>query len=134
VHIYLDVSGSMDGLIAPLYSALARFSSWLAPELHAFSTVVQDITLEDLRRGRGQTTDGTDIKAVTGHTVEHGIRRALVITDGWVGRVPSEHTREFERRKGRFGILLSHGGDPAFARGLPKARIWNLPNIDEVKP
>lgn len=133
VHIYLDVSGSMDRLIAPLYAALARFSSWLAPELHVFSTVVQDITLEDLRKGRGQTTDGTDIKAVTAHLLEHGIRRALVITDGWVGGIPSEHTHQLERRKGRFGVLLSHGGDSSFTKGLPKVRLWNLPNIDEVK-
>jgi len=56
-----------------------------------------------------------------------------VITDGWVGGIPSEHTHQLERRKGRFGVLLSHGGDSSFTKGLPKVRLWNLPNIDEVK-
>lgn len=130
VHVYLDVSGSMNGVIAPLYAALTRLTTWMTPKLHLFSTSVKDITQEELRRGVGATTDGTNISVVTSHMVQHGIRRALVVTDGWVGRVPSEHMAELARRKGRFGVVLSAGGDPAFAQDL-SARVWQLPNLDK---
>ena len=130
VHVYLDVSGSMSAVIAPLYAALTQLTAWMAPKLHLFSTTVKDITQEELRRGRGVTTGGTDISVVTSHMVKHEVRRALVVTDGWVGKVPTEHARELSRRKGRFGVVLSAGGDPAFAQGLG-ARVWNLPKLDK---
>lgn len=128
VHVYLDVSGSMSAVIAPLYAALTQLTTWMAPSLHLFSTTVRDITQDELRRRQGATTDGTDISAVTAHMVKNSIRRALVVTDGWVGKVPTEHARELSRRKGRFGVVLSAGGDPAFAQGLD-ARVWKLPNL-----
>jgi len=130
VHVYLDVSGSMDALIGPLYTALAQLTAWMTPALHLFSTTVKDITQEELKRGKGATTGGTDISVVTAHMVKTGVRRALVVTDGWVGKVPAEHGRELARRKGRFAVALSAGGDPAFARGL-QARVWNLPNLNQ---
>jgi len=133
VHVYLDVSGSMNALVAPLYAALTQLTTWMTPMLHLFSTTVKDITQEELRRGRGATTDGTDISVVTAHMLKNGVRRALVVTDGWVGRVPTEHARELSRRKGRFAVALSAGGDPAFAQGLG-ARVWNLPNLDKEMP
>jgi hypothetical protein len=130
VHVYLDVSGSMEGLIAPLYAALAQLSGWMTPMLHLFSTVVKDITQDDLRRGVGSTTGGTSIAVVTEHMVRHGVRRALVVTDGWVGGVPTEHAHALARRKGRFGIALTAGGDPDFAQAL-NARVWNLPILHQ---
>jgi len=130
VHVYLDVSGSMAGLIAPLYAALTQLTEWMTPMLHLFSTEVKDITQDDLRRGMGSTTGGTSIASVTAHMVRHGVRRALVVTDGWVGDVPTEHARGLARCKGRFGVALTAGGDPDFARGL-NARVWNLPDLDK---
>jgi hypothetical protein len=130
VHVYLDVSGSMAGVIAPLYAALTQLTEWMTPMLHLFSTVVKDITQDGLRRGLGSTTGGTSIAVVTAHMVRYGVRRALVVTDGWVGDVPTEHARTLARRNGRFGVALTSGGDPAFARGL-NARVWNLPNLDK---
>ena len=59
--------------------------------------------------------------------VANRVRRALIVTDGWVGPVPSEHARELARGKGRFAVALTHGGDPAFAAALG-AKVWNLPN------
>jgi hypothetical protein len=81
-----------------------------------------------LRRGKGATTGGTDISVVTAHLVAAGVRRALVVTDGWVGMVPAKHARELARRKARFAVALSAGGDPAFALGLG-ALVWNLPDL-----
>ena len=133
IHVYLDVSGSMDGVIAPLYAALAHLTELLTPRIHLFSTQVWDITQVELRQGKGATTSGTDIAIVTGHLVAHGIRRALVVTDGWVGTVPPEHARTLARRKGRFAVALTQGGDPNFAAALG-ARVWNLPSISQEQP
>jgi len=126
VHVYLDVSGSMDGFIAPLYAALAQLTSWMTPRIHLFSTQVRDITAADLRRGKGATTGGTDIRTVTEHLVATGVRRALIVTDGWVGEVPAEHALALTRRRCRFAAALTDGGDPAFAKALG-ARVWRLP-------
>jgi hypothetical protein len=130
VHVYLDVSGSMSAAIAPLYAALTQLTTYLTPALHLFSTTVKDITHVELRRGKGATTGGTDISVVTTHMLKNDVRRALVVTDGWVGQVPTEHARELSRRKGRFAVALSAGGDPAFALGLG-ARVWKLPDLDQ---
>jgi hypothetical protein len=133
VHVYFDVSGSMDELIAPLYAALIPLTSWLAPRIHLFSTQVRDITLGELKRGRVATTDGTDIRAVTAHLASHGVRRALIVTDGWVGAVPSEHARELRRRGSRIAVALVPGGDPAFAAALG-ATVLNLPETSRGTP
>jgi len=132
VHVYLDVSGSMEGLVPPLYAALSLLGPWMEPRVHLFSTTVKDITLEQLARGRCFSTQGTDIAVVTSHMVKEGVRRALIITDGWVGRVPSEHARELSRRKGRFAAAMTSGGDPAFAAALA-AEIWNLSSLMEPR-
>jgi len=132
VHVYLDVSGSMEGLVAPLYAALSRLADWMAPQVHLFSTTVKDITREELARGRCFSTQGTAISVVTAHMVAKGVRRALIVTDGWVGAVPSEHARELSRRKGRFAVAVTAGGDPAFAAALG-AEVHLLPSLLEPK-
>jgi len=55
----------------------------------------------------GSTTGGASNAVVTEHMVRQGVRRALVVTDGWVGGVPTEHAHALARRKGRFGIALT---------------------------
>jgi hypothetical protein len=128
--VYLDVSGSMEGLVAPLYAALSSLTGLMTPLIHLFSNAVKDITQEELRRGTGRTTGGTDIAVVTSHMVKTGVRRALIVTDGWVGQVPSEHARELGRRKGRFAVAVTSGGDAAFAAALGAA-VWNLPVMEK---
>ena len=131
--MYLDVSGSMDAVITPLYAALSHLTDLMAPLIHLFSTTVKDITREELRRGQGATTTGTSIAVVTAHMVAHKVRRALIVTDGWVGEVPSEHARELSRGRGRFAVALTHGGDAAFAAALG-ATVWNLPATPKETP
>jgi hypothetical protein len=85
VHVYLDVSGSMESLIKALYGAVLDCEGWVFPVVHLFSTKVADVSLTELRRGICQTTGGTDIASVARHMATHRVRRALLITDGWVG-------------------------------------------------
>lgn len=128
VHVYLDVSGSMDRLVGPLYAALNSLATLVAPQVHLFSTEVRDVGHAQLRRGLAFTTGGTDISIVTRHLLKERIARALVITDGWVGEVPPEHARELARRKVRIGVAVTAGGDSAFAQALASP-VWTLPGF-----
>jgi hypothetical protein len=91
VHVYLDVSGSMNEVKGPLYGAVLDCEAFVQPTVHLFSTQVADISLAELRRGVCKTTGGTSIACVANHMAAHRVRRALLITDGYVGTPRGEH-------------------------------------------
>jgi hypothetical protein len=129
VHVYLDVSGSMDAVLPALYAALVPLVELVEPRVHLFSTRIADVPREALRKGVCQTTGGTDIAIVTAHLVEQRIGRALVVTDGWVGKVPGEHARVLTRRRARIASVVTTPGDLAFAHAFagPVSRLPQLP-------
>jgi hypothetical protein len=129
VHVYLDVSGSMDAALPALYATLASLSGLLHPKLHLFSTRIDDIDLRQLARGVRFTTGGTNIAPVTRHALENRVQRALFVTDGWVGEVPDEHAHELTRRGARFAAVVTHNGEMDFAAGL-NTKAWRLPNLE----
>ena len=90
VHVYLDVSGSMTGVLQALYGAILDSAAFVAPRVHLFSTEVVDITLAELRAGKCETTGGTDINCVAEHMALHRVTRALLVTDGYVGTPSGE--------------------------------------------
>jgi len=132
VHVYLDVSGSMEAALPALYATLAALGGCLHPQVHLFSTRIDDIDVRQLRRGVRFTTGGTDIAPVTRHALVHGVRRALFVTDGWVGNVPDEHARALERRGARFAAVVTHDGATDFAAALC-ARAWRLPHLETAR-
>jgi len=91
VHVYLDVSGSMSAVLGALYAAIVDCAELVHPTVHLFSTKIVDVSLADLRRGRCGTTGGTSLACVVEHLAAHRVRRALLLTDGWVGRPQGEH-------------------------------------------
>ena len=91
VHIYLDVSGSMEGVLKPLYGAVLDCEELVFPTIHLFSDQVADITVGELRRGTCRTTGGTDIACVASHMLRNEVRRAVLVTDGWVGLPSGQH-------------------------------------------
>ena len=91
VHVYLDVSGSIDCVKGPLYGAVLDCQSLVNPTVHLFSTKVADISLAELRRGVCKSDGGTDIDCVASHMANNRVRRALLITDGWVGTPKGQH-------------------------------------------
>ena len=91
VHVYLDVSGSMDGVKNALYGAILDCEACIHPTVHLFSTEVADIDLAGLRAGICKTTGGTAIACVAEHMEAKRIRRALIVTDGWVGKPRGRH-------------------------------------------
>lgn len=86
VHVYVDVSGSVASLVPALYGALLASRELVHPVIHTFSTVISDRTLGELREGRVKSTGGTDVSCVAAHIRQHGVRRAVIVTDGYVGR------------------------------------------------
>ena len=89
VHVYVDVSGSVNTVIGALYGAVLDCSEFVHPRVHLFSTEVTDVSFRELAAGVVRTTGGTSIECIVAHMRRHDVRRAVWITDGWVG-VPSK--------------------------------------------
>ena len=128
-HVYLDVSGSMEEHLPLVYAALRPLTSHLHPQVHLFSTCIADVDLPGLRRGVRVGTGGTCVAPVTAHMLDNGVKRALFVTDGWVGSVPKEHARKLASRGTRVAVAVTHGGDADFAHRL-SSRIWRLPSLE----
>lgn len=86
VHVYVDVSGSMEGIKGPLYGAVLDCQALVHPKVHLFSTQVAEVTPAQMRAGVCRSTGGTDIQCVTRHMARHKVKRAVVLTDGYVGQ------------------------------------------------
>lgn len=85
VHIYVDVSGSMEDIKGALYGAVIDCEALVHPKVHLFSTAVAEVSPAQLRAGVCRSTGGTDIRCVTKHMARHKVRRAVLLTDGYVG-------------------------------------------------
>ena len=108
-HVYLDVSGSMTELLPRLIGLLVPFVADGRATAWQFSTTVEPLPLAALRRGRLATTLGTSIDCVAAHLLAHpAVRRAVIVTDGYVGRARAD----LARRLGDAGVRL-HGVLPA---------------------
>jgi hypothetical protein len=95
-RVYIDVSGSMNGLVERLHAALVPLRRMLAAEVFVFSTGVIPVSRADFLRGELPSTGGTSIEPVLRHLASDGRssgsgrrvigrggpRRALVLTDG----------------------------------------------------
>ncbi|GIW13065.1 MAG: hypothetical protein KatS3mg062_0504 [Tepidiforma sp.] len=108
VHVYLDVSGSVSRIIPALYAAVLDCSEFVHPRVHLFSTQVADVTLAQLRRGDCITTGGTDIRCVAAHMRDNAVRRAVIITDGFVGDPGKELGQTLLRA--HVGVALTRDG------------------------
>ena len=105
VHVYVDVSASMDGLLESVYNAVRSCSLWVYQTVHLFSTQVFDVSYTDFTKGKMTTTGGTEIQCVAQHIADNHIKRACVVTDGYVGR---PHGVDHETlAKTRLGVALT---------------------------
>jgi len=108
VHVYLDVSGSVQGLVPALYGAVLACGERVHPVVHLFSTRVADVTLQQLRQGFCSTTNGTCIECVGEHMVRNRVRRAVMVTDGFVGKPGASTHAALEEAV--LGVALTQGG------------------------
>ena len=107
-RVYLDISGSTEPWHDQLASALEPFLRRGEAVLHAFSEQVVDVSLRDLRSRKLRTTQGTEIGCVVDHLLHHRASHALVVTDGYVGAVPSHQHARLQRT--RLHVALTPGG------------------------
>ena len=105
VHVYVDVSGSMDGIKDAIYGAVNDCREWVHPSVHLFSNSISEVTLEQIRRGIVKTTGGTDVCCIAEHMKSNKVRRACIITDGWVGEPRGGHFTTLA--KSRLGVAYA---------------------------
>jgi hypothetical protein len=89
----------MDRIKGALYGAVLDCASFVHPSVHLFSTKVADISLAELRKGVCKSTGGTDIDCVAAHMKVNRVQRALLITDGWVGKPNGEQHRILDQAR-----------------------------------
>lgn len=109
-HVYLDVSGSMDPYLPFLYGALVRLGERIDPRVRLFSTEVVTVRLEALARGKVPTTGGTEGACVFEHALAEGVRRILVITDGYVGETKARLAERVRKSRLDVRVALTPGG------------------------
>jgi hypothetical protein len=127
-QVYVDVSGSMGPWLAPLCGALRAVGDRVAPRVHLFSTRVVTRPLRELAAGRYDSTGGTDLACVLEHALARRVRRALVVTDGYVGR-PADGLLRRARAAGlELRALITPAGWRADLEPLA-ARIDELPSL-----
>jgi hypothetical protein len=107
VHVYVDVSGSMNGFIGAVYGAIHDCLEWVHPVIHLFSDSVSNTNPQQINKGIIRSTGGTDIVCVAEHMASNKVRRACIITDGWVGKPTGGHFETLVRAK--LGVALIGG-------------------------
>lgn len=125
-HVYLDVSGSMNNWLPALIGLLIPYVVKGRAAVFQFSTGVEKLTLNDLRRGKLRTTQGTDINAVMQHllSVQPPVRSALILTDGFTGKPSEEHVRLMQERRIRLYAVMPHeSAHPADLRDCARSII-----------
>ena len=129
VHIYLDVSGSMGSYLETIFSCLKPLQNLLYPQIHIFSTEVVDYPISKILQGRYESTYGTDINCVLEHIIANKIRKAALVTDGYVGQ-PSDLLIEQLPAQLRLVKLLTPGFYEDNLNHLPGS-IQRLPLEEE---
>jgi hypothetical protein len=94
----------MNSVLGPLYGAAMDCSALVHPVVHLFSTKIAEVELRELGRGVVKSTGGTSIECVAAHMHQHGVRRAVVVTDGFVGKPGT--TALATLRQCRLGVAL----------------------------
>jgi len=107
-HIYLDVSGSMARVLPYMLNLLVPYLARGEAQIFQFSTKVEALSLQKLKRGLIKTTGGTQIHCVFSHLLETSspVRRAMVLTDGYTGRPLRRHAVALAEKRIRLHVVL----------------------------
>lgn len=105
--VYVDVSGSMNSYYSFIYGALQKLEGMLSPKCYMFSTIVNDLSKEDLRAGRIRTSYGTSFNCIAEHLLKNPAQKALIFTDGYA-RVSASNLRKLKESKIKLiGAIIS---------------------------
>ena len=95
----------MNGIIGSVYGAIHDCREWVHPVIHLFSNSISDASPQEIKKGVVRSTGGTDIACVAEHMANNRVRRACIITDGWVGKPIGAHFDTLARA--RLGVALA---------------------------
>jgi len=114
-HVYLDVSGSMWGVLPRLTAALREPHRNGEVRLFVFSTVIDEVKPKiPFDKQNLQNTGGTDIACVYSHLAEmmkaETPKRVVVLTDGYVGQPDKGDLDVWKERKVKLYVGLVGGG------------------------
>ncbi|MDQ7026051.1 MAG: VWA domain-containing protein [Anaerolineae bacterium] len=117
-HVYLDVSGSMSNVLPYLLNLLAPYVAQGKAKIYQFSTLVDELSLEGLKKGLVNSTRGTQIFCVTQHMLEHkdNLKQVIILTDGYTGRPRFDHVRQLQERNMKIHVVLP--GESPYDRDL----------------
>ena len=105
--VVVDVSGSMGSLLPYLLGLLLPYAVGGTAKIFQFSTCVEELPLEKLRRSKLTTTLGTDINPVIEHILADArVRRALLLTDGYTGRPRHDLANKVQEKGVRIHVVL----------------------------
>jgi len=108
VAVYVDVSGSMQHYPNYLIRALQAVQRRVKVRTFVFSTVVEEVVLENVDKPSYSTTHGTSGLVVWRHMRENEFKSVVVLTDGYVGKVePQFHDL---RKKVNIQFLITPEG------------------------
>jgi uncharacterized protein with von Willebrand factor type A (vWA) domain len=125
-HVYLDVSGSMVQLIPHLLGLILPYVGTGQADVFQFSTYVEHMPFDELRKARLRTSGGTDINCVLVHALNARphIARALILTDGYTGIPRPELAHMTQENNLRiYAVLPAESASTAQLRGLVTAII-----------
>ena len=97
-----------------------------------FSTQVAPLSLADLRRGRLNTTGGTDINCVLAHILqaEPKVERMLLLTDGATGAPTAQLAQDLRDYGLRMNVVLPHDGHLNYGVEELATSVVTLPPVD----
>lgn len=106
--VYFDVSGSMGKVIPYLLNLLIPYVVNDQAKLFQFSTIVEPLTLKDLKVGLVTTSGGTSIVPVFNHLIKQtkSVSRVLILTDGYTGRPTDEQVAGLRLRRTKVHVVL----------------------------
>ena len=90
------------------------------------------MSLERLCAGEVKSTGGTDLACVLAHVAEHRPKKALVITDGYVGKPETALVSRAEAACHDIRVLLTPGGWRGDLDGIA-SRIEELPALGGIQ-
>jgi hypothetical protein len=128
VHLYLDVSGSMDELVPFWLSLIHQLKDQIGPQIWGFSNKVFKTTMKEVAAGQFQTTYGTDLDCVARHALEKRFKKILVVTDGQLGIKETNMTRL--SKEAELNMIITHNGHNVYTEMLEWKkrckRVWEV--------
>jgi hypothetical protein len=125
INLAVNASGSASRELKRLTRLLHRFNRYLRRPFHAFADTVEPARMEGGRLIT-KTTGGTTLSCVFDHLRRTRPTKALVITDGFVERLPRDRAR-VDGVSVHF--LISAGASDRILRDYPHP-ISRLPALD----